>query len=88
MALVAAGAGRQEAHEWIREASLQAWQALQEGIEANPLPALLAGDERIRRYLEATQVETLMDVTSHVGTAPQRALALAVAIRTEIDKGD
>ncbi|MEZ4517612.1 MAG: hypothetical protein R3C44_12560 [Chloroflexota bacterium] len=31
MALVAEGASRQDAHEWIREASLEAWAALRRG---------------------------------------------------------
>jgi adenylosuccinate lyase len=36
MALVEAGANRQEGHEWIREASLLAWQSLEQDV-TNPL---------------------------------------------------
>ena len=35
-ALVSAGADRQEAHEWIRQASLKAWVAIRQG-QKNPL---------------------------------------------------
>ena len=50
MALVGAGANRQEAHEWLREASLQAWQ--DQAGEGETLRVLIMGDERIVRYLE------------------------------------
>ena len=43
MALVKAGADRQEMHERIRERSMAAWAAVQRG-EANPLADLLAAD--------------------------------------------
>jgi adenylosuccinate lyase len=81
MALVAAGASRQDAHEWIREASLQAWQALREGAAENPLAALLAADERITAHLIPADVQALMDASAYVGTAPARARALAAAVR-------
>jgi adenylosuccinate lyase len=81
MALVAAGASRQDAHEWIREASLQAWQALREGAAENPLAALLAADERIGAYLAPREVQALMDASAYVGTAPARARALAATVR-------
>ena len=84
MALAKAGAGRQEGHEWIREASLQAWDAVQAGAEENPLPELLAADERIAAYLAPAQVHYLMDASAHVGTAPERALALARALRESL----
>ncbi len=80
MALVEAGASRQDSHEWIREASLRAWQAVQSGAE-NPLAQQLAADERIRAYLPADQVLALMDASAYVGTAPERALALAATVR-------
>lgn len=80
MALVSAGADRQQAHEWIRQASLQAWERLQRGTNANPLPELLASDNRIVAYVPETRLRELMDATTHVGTAPERALALAQTI--------
>ena len=76
MALVAAGASRQDGHEWIRAASLQAWTALREG-QANPLLNLLLADERIGQFLTAEQITRLMQADDHVGTAVIRARALA-----------
>jgi adenylosuccinate lyase len=80
MALVAAGGSRQEGHEWIREASLQAWAALRRG-EPNPLADLLAADERIRRFLEPDRVRELMEARGHTGTAVSRARAMAQTVR-------
>jgi adenylosuccinate lyase len=80
MAAVKAGADRQEMHEVIRTQSLTAWAALQEG-QSNPLPALLAADTRITQYVSAEALPALLDATGHVGDAPQRARALASAIR-------
>lgn len=83
MALVAAGGSRQDGHEWIREASLQAWQALREGGE-NPLVALLTADERITQFVPAADVAQLMDATAHTGTAAMRARQLAATVRQAI----
>jgi len=80
MALVAAGASRQQGHEWLRQLSLMAWRAVQEGHE-NPLPRLLEEDERIGRYLTSAQILELLDSSSHVGTAAIRAAAFAEAAR-------
>jgi adenylosuccinate lyase len=84
MTLVEAGASRQESHEWIREASLQAWQEIQADAAGNPLAQLLAADARITAYLPAARVLALMDASAYVGTAPERALALATTIRQTI----
>lgn len=84
MALVAAGANRQEAHDWLREASLQAWEALRNGAESNPLAGLLAADERVTAFLAPDRVEALMDAGAYVGTAPARARALAAAVRAAL----
>lgn len=83
MALVAAGGSRQEGHEWIRQASLQAWAALRQG-EANPLVDLLCADKRITRFVPPEQVQELMDATAHTGTAADRAQAFAQMIKEEI----
>lgn len=83
MALVAAGASRQDGHEWIRETSLQAWETLRQGQE-NPLNNLLASDERVARYLQPDQVKQLMKAEEHVGTAVSRARAFAQTIRSII----
>jgi adenylosuccinate lyase len=84
MALVQAGADRQEAHEWIREASLEAWDLVQAGAEENPLPDLLARHDQITSYLAPAHTHRLLDAAAHVGTAPERALALAQEIRDSL----
>lgn len=84
MALVEAGASRQDGHEWIRQASLQAWQVVQGDI-ANPLAEMLAADQRITAYLPPERVRALMDASAYVGTAPERALALARQVRQALD---
>lgn len=81
MALVAAGADRQAAHEWLREHSLHAWQALREGADGNPLAAAVAADDRLRAYLSADALATLMAAEGHVGTAPARARTFAATLR-------
>jgi len=80
MAAVAAGADRQEAHEWLRQNSLQAWQQLRDGAE-NPLQRLVLEDGRIGRYLTEAKIADLMNVSAHTGTASSRARALAQRIR-------
>ena len=88
MAMVAAGADRQEAHEWLRQNSLQAWQTIRSGSE-NPLQHLVSEDTRIGNYLTAEQIVELMDVSSHTGTAAARARAFAREIRdTQADTTD
>jgi adenylosuccinate lyase len=83
MALVAAGAGRQEGHEWIRRCSLDAWAAVRAG-RPNPLVDLLIADVDIGRYLDAAQIQSLMVAETHVGTAEQRARQMAQTIRQSI----
>ena len=80
MAMVAAGADRQEAHEWLRQNSLQAWQQIRGGAE-NPLQRLVVEDARVGNYLTTEQIVDLMDVSSHTGTASVRARAYAQEIR-------
>jgi adenylosuccinate lyase len=83
MALVSAGGSRQDGHEWIREASLQAWAALRNGGE-NPLVALLSSDQRVTQHVPVADVVRLMDATAHTGTASVRARQLAQAVREAI----
>jgi adenylosuccinate lyase len=85
MALVAAGASRQDGHEWIREASLQAWAVLRDG-RSNPLVELLLADERIGAFLDAAQVRELMRAEGHVGTAVRRARIFAQTVRETISQ--
>jgi adenylosuccinate lyase len=83
MALVAAGASRQDGHEWIREASLRAWAVLRNG-RSNPLLDLLLADARIGEFLDAEQVRELMKAEGHVGTAVIRARTFAQTVREMI----
>ncbi len=79
MALVMAGANRQEAHEWLREHSLAAWEAIRHGA-ANPLAGALAADPRLTDKLAPAAVHALMDAGSHTGTAAARARQFAQTI--------
>jgi adenylosuccinate lyase len=80
MAAVRAGADRQEAHEWLRELSLRAWEAVRRE-EANPLVTLVLKDERIASYLSADEARKLMNADEYTGTAGKRATELAAEIR-------
>ncbi len=81
MALVLAGADRQEMHELIRVHSLAAWAAIQDG-EPNPLASRLEQDPALLAYLPADRIRALLDARDYVGDAPERARALAHSIRT------
>ena len=81
MAAVNAGGDRQLLHEVIREHSLTAWAALQDGLP-NPLAELLAVDPQITNYLPAATVMDLLDATDHVGDAAERALRIAATIQS------
>ncbi len=84
MALVQAGASRQDAHEWIRDCSLQAWGDLQDDPTVNKLTDYLTAQSEIAAFLDGEQVAVLMSAESHVGTAPERARAFAEQISAAI----
>lgn len=84
MALVSKGASRQDAHEWIRDASLTAWGHVQTSGE-NPLTSLLAADSNISQLLSVAEVEVLMQAEAHVGNSAERARQLAQMIREEVN---
>jgi adenylosuccinate lyase len=71
-----AGGDRQTLHERIRTAAMEAWAALARG-EDNPLAQTLAGDTTLTALLDPAEIRRLLDPVKHVGTAPQRARALA-----------
>jgi adenylosuccinate lyase len=71
-----AGGDRQALHERIRDAAMQAWDALARG-EDNPLAQTLAGDASLTALVDPAEIRRLLDPSKHVGTAPQRARALA-----------
>jgi len=83
MALVQAGASRQEMHECIRECSMQAWAAVQRG-EANPMVDLLAADVTVARYLSADRVRQVMAEGATAGDAPARSRRLAGMVREKV----
>ncbi len=80
VAAVRAGADRQEAHKWLREWSLQAWEAVRRQ-EANPLAELVTSDARLVAFLPAEQLRALMDAGGYVGTAAGRARALTAELK-------
>lgn len=85
MALVSAGADRQEMHERLRQHSLAAWAEMSR-TGRNPLCEMLGQDEAITRYTGAARIGELMDVSPHIGDAPQRARRLAQMIRAQLEQ--
>jgi len=83
-ALVKRGVSRQDAHEWLREDSMAAWEQLRRQPGINPLQDIVSCDKRVGQHLSAAEIGQLMDVSTHVGTAPQRARTLAAAIQAEL----
>ena len=75
------GANRQELHETLRQISLLAWQETQRG-KPNPMNQLLLNNKNIANYLKKDQIKKLLDVRNHIGDAPERALKLAVKIKS------
>lgn len=85
MALGKAGADRQEMHERLRRHAMTAWEAIQAGA-ANPLDELVSNDEVLLEYQGASELRQLMQAASHLGDAPERALALARSLREAFEK--
>jgi len=83
MALVKAGADRQEMHERLRTLSMKAWEAVRRG-EKNPLAEYLCQEVEITEYLPEKEIRVLMAARSQVGHAPQKAREMAQRIREEI----
>ncbi len=80
MALVRAGADRQQMHERLRDHSLKAWSAIKAG-KPNPLANALCADTDLLRHLQPARLRELMDASGHIGTAVERAEALVVEIK-------
>ena len=80
MELARRGADRQAMHEVIREHSMTAWAAVQQG-EANPLIDSLSADRRLTAYAEREQLLSWLDASEYVGDAPERSRTLAKMIR-------
>jgi adenylosuccinate lyase len=84
MALVTAGADRQEMHEVIREHAMAAWQEIQAGAVESGLPQRLSQDPHVRQYLSEDHLQTLFEVHEHIGDAPERARALVEQVRSKL----
>ncbi len=76
-----AGGNRQELHEQIRGAAMEAWAALARG-EDNPLAQTLAADPALTALVDPAEIRRLLDPGKHVGTAPTRAKAVAEKIES------
>jgi adenylosuccinate lyase len=79
MAVVKAGADRQEMHEHLRTHSLAAWAAISAG-EPNPLVESLANSPELTVYLAPEQIRMLLDASAYTGNAPERARQFAAHI--------
>jgi adenylosuccinate lyase len=84
MATAKAGADRQAMHEHLREHSLAAWAAISAG-EANPLIERLTNSPLMQQYLTSDAIRALLDASTYVGDAPQRARTLAAHIQTTLN---
>jgi adenylosuccinate lyase len=67
-------------HERIREGSMAAWAAIQQGKD-NPLVDILASDASITAYLSPAEVRSILARGAGVGDAPARSRELVEAIR-------
>jgi adenylosuccinate lyase len=76
MALVKAGADRQEMHEHLRDQAMQAWEIVREG-KNNPLAENISSDSNFQRYLPAHEIQSLMRAEGYTGIAAERALSTA-----------
>ena len=83
--LVKLGANRQEMHELLRTISMKSWEAVQEG-HPNPMTDLLVQNAVIKKYLNKGEILKCLDVTSHIGDAPERAISLVDEITKTIKK--
>jgi adenylosuccinate lyase len=79
-ALVRAGADRQEMHERLRQHSMRAWEAIQAG-KPNPLHDQLTSDTTLLHFMQPARLQELLDASSYVGLAPDRARELATRIQ-------
>ncbi|MCJ7533314.1 MAG: adenylosuccinate lyase, partial [Anaerolineales bacterium] len=84
MALVKAGADRQEMHEHLRQHTLNAWEVIKSG-QPNPLVSLVTQETEFCRYLNPQELSALMDAGQYVGNAAVRARRLAGDIRSFIN---
>jgi adenylosuccinate lyase len=58
------GMGRQDAHEAVRVASMEAYR------KKGDLAAILAGDREVRKFISRKEITDLLDPEKYIGTAP------------------
>ncbi|HLC48151.1 MAG TPA: adenylosuccinate lyase [Candidatus Norongarragalinales archaeon] len=68
MELARKGADRQKMHELIREMSMMAWRAVQEGKE-NPLRRLAMDNKQLSKFLTESEIRDAFNTRSHIGNA-------------------
>jgi adenylosuccinate lyase len=85
MAAVKAGADRQDMHEYLREKSIQAWNAVAQG-QTNPMTDSLLESEELRQYLSRDQVRDLLNIKAYVGDAGERARGFAIQLRVVLSQ--
>ncbi len=59
---------------------MTAWQEVQKG-KPDPMSTFLAADRTLTHYLSPSAITKLLDVSDHVGDAPERAMTLVKEIR-------
>jgi len=83
------GFSRQQLHEFIRDAAMTAWAALQAG-QPNPIVDRLTdaamGSGRVPGDYAAVRAEVaaLLDPSTHTGNAVERCRAFAAEVRQEV----
>lgn len=82
-ALVRAGAERQAMHERLREHCQAALESERLG-QPPSLDSRLTSDTSLLRYLQPARIRELLDVSTYIGLAPQKARALAGEIRARL----
>ncbi|HEX8932053.1 MAG TPA: adenylosuccinate lyase [Patescibacteria group bacterium] len=83
MESVKKGANRQDIHETLREIAMQAWDDVANN-KTNPMKELLKNNQTIKQSINENEIEDLLDVQKHIGTAPQRAKELAAEIKKNL----
>lgn len=73
------GGDRQKLHEVLRELSLSAWEDIEDGKE-NPLVGDMKKNSTIGKYLSSPEIDTLINVKTHIGIAPKKSRDIAKLI--------
>jgi adenylosuccinate lyase len=79
MEAVRMGGNRQELHEVLRDAAMKSWNEIAQG-KANPLGHLLTEEHELTSRIDPAEIRRMLDPSKHIGTAPERAAALAKRI--------